>query len=68
MTHIPNYSAEDPEATGMVEASMKHLKIFHTTEVAYEDPYLKIKDYLLLHRTIRQKLLKLAPYRLEKYA
>ena len=51
MTHIPNYSAEDPEATGMVETFMKHLKkIFHTSEITHEDPYLKLNDHLLLHR------------------
>ena len=37
-THIPNYSAKDHEATGMVESFMKHLKkIFHTSEVAHEN-------------------------------
>jgi hypothetical protein len=49
--HIPNHSAEDPEATGAVESFMKHLKkIFHTAEVNYEDPYLKLNDYLMMVR------------------
>ena len=49
VTHIPNYSAEDLEATGMVEAFMKHIKkIFHTSDITHEDPYLKLHDYLLL--------------------
>ena len=30
---------------------MKHLKkIFHTSDITHEDPYLKLHDYLLLHR------------------
>ena len=62
VAHIPNYSAEDPEATGMVEAFMKHLKkIFHTAEVAYEDPYLKLNDYLLLHRATPHPTTKKSP-------
>ena len=39
VTRITNKSAEDPEATGLVEAFMKHLKkIFHTAGVEREDP------------------------------
>ena len=38
VTHVTK-SAEDPEATGLVEAFMKHLKkIFHTAGVEREDP------------------------------
>jgi hypothetical protein len=49
--HIPNHSAEDPEATGIVEAFMKHLKkIFHTAEAAYQDPYLQMNDHLMMVR------------------
>ena len=45
VSHITNKSAEDPEATGLVEAFMKHLKkIFHTAGVEREDPYLKLND------------------------
>ena len=37
--HITNKSAKDPEATGLVEAFMRHLKkIFHTAGVEREDP------------------------------
>ena len=32
--HLPNHSAENPEATGLVEAFMKHIKkLFHTSSV-----------------------------------
>ena len=62
VTHITNYSAEDPETTGMVEAFMKHLKkIFHTAEEAIEDPYLKLNDYLLLHRATPRPTTKKCP-------
>ena len=62
VTHIPNYSAEDPEATGMVEAFMKHLKkIFHTSDITHEDPYLKLHDYLLLHRATPHPTTKKCP-------
>ena len=38
VTHVTK-SAEDPEATGLMEAFMKHLKkIFHTAGVEREDP------------------------------
>ena len=37
--HVTNRSAEDPEATGMVEAFMRQLKkIFHTAGVEHKDP------------------------------
>ena len=37
VVHITNKSAKDPEATGLVEAFMKHLKkIFHTAGVERE--------------------------------
>ena len=53
--HITNRSAEDPEATGLVEAFMKHLKkVFHTAEVAREDPYLRLNDYLMLLRAMKK--------------
>ena len=62
MTHIPNYSAEDPEVTGMVEAFMKYLKkIFHMAEVVYQDPFFKINDYLLLHRATPHPTTKKSP-------
>ena len=49
--HRPNYSAEDPEATGMVEAFMKHLKkVFHTASVAHQNPYMLLQDHLLQFR------------------
>ena len=49
--HVPNHSAEDPESTGGVEAFMKHIaRIFRTAEVNYEDPYLKMNDYLMMVR------------------
>ena len=49
--HRVNLSAEDPEATGLVEAFMKHIKkVFHTSAVSGEDPYLQINDHLLQFR------------------
>ena len=51
ITHIANKSSEDPEATGLVEAFMKHLKkIFHTAGVDREDPYLRLNEYLMQFR------------------
>ena len=48
VTHYTNISAEDPEATGLVEAFMKHIKkVFHTCAITGEDPYLKIHDHLV---------------------
>ena len=60
--HITNRSAEDPEATGLVEAFMKHLKkVFHTAEVAREDPYLRLNDYLMLLRATPPSTMKKCP-------
>ena len=60
--HITNRSAEDPEATGLVEAFMRHIKkIFHTAEVAREDPYLKISEYLMQFRATPHSTMKKCP-------
>ena len=60
--HCTNRSAEDPEASGQVEAFMKHLKkIFHTAAVAKEDPYLKINDYLMQYRATPHPTTKKSP-------
>ena len=41
---------------------MKHLKkIFHTASVTKEDPYLKLHDYLLLHRATPHSTTKKSP-------
>ena len=49
--HIPNYSALDPESTGLVEAFMKHIKkVFHTAGVEGTDPYLDLNDRLMQFR------------------
>ena len=49
--HKPNLSAEDPEASGLVEAFMKHLKkIFHTSTVEGTDPYMKLQEHLMHFR------------------
>ena len=46
--HLPNHSAEDPEATGLVEAFMKHIKkLFHTSSISHTDPYLALHNHLL---------------------
>ena len=51
VTHCTNLSAEDPEATGLVEAFMKHIKkVFHTSAITGEDPYLIIHDHLMNFR------------------
>ena len=48
---LPNRSAQDPEATGLVEAFMKHLKkVFHTATVAGEDLILALHNHLLSFR------------------
>ena len=49
--HYTNLSAEDPEATGLVEAYMKHIKkVFHTSAVSGEDPYLQMQEHLVNFR------------------
>jgi hypothetical protein len=49
--HLPNQSTEDPEATGIMEAFIKHLKkIFHTAAVSYQDPYFMLNNYLMMVR------------------
>ena len=49
--HNPNHSAQDPEATGMVEAFMKHIKkIYHTAEIEKIDPSQQIQEHLLQFR------------------
>ena len=51
VTHIPNHSALDPEATGLAEAFMKHIKkVFHTSAVEGTDPYLQINERLMQFR------------------
>ena len=62
VTHITNKSAEDPEATGLVEAFMKYLKkIFHTTGVEKEDPYIRLNEYLMQHRATPHSTMKKSP-------
>ena len=47
-----NKSAEDHQATGLVEDIMKHLKkIFHTAGVEREDPYMKPSCYSVQNHT-----------------
>ena len=49
--HIPNKSPYDPEATGLVEAFMKHLgKIWHTSITDKKDPYMEINKHLRVTR------------------
>ena len=62
ITHITNKSADDPEATGLVEAFMKHLKkIFHTSGVEWEDPYMRLSEYLMQHRATPHSTMKKSP-------
>ena len=49
--HLPNHSAKDPEAIGLVDAFMKHIKkLFHTSSVSHTDPYLALHNHLLQMR------------------
>ena len=49
--HRPNVSGEDPEANGLAEAFMKHLKkIWHTAVVSEKDPYMEINRHLKMVR------------------
>ena len=62
VTHITNKSAEDPEAIGLVEAFMKHLKkIFHTAGVEREDPFMKLNYYLMQFRATPHATMKKCP-------
>ena len=46
--HIPNLSAEDPEASGHVEIFMKHLKkVWHTALIEQKDPYIELQRHLM---------------------
>ena len=62
ITHITNKSADDPEATGLVEAFMKHLKkVFHTAEVEHEDPYIRMQEHLMQFRGTPHATMKKCP-------
>ena len=46
--HIPNLSAEDPEASGHVETFMKHLKkVWHTAQIERKNPYIQLQQHLI---------------------
>ena len=52
----------DPKATGLVEAFMKHLKkIFHTSGVEREDPYIRLNEYLMQHRATPHSTMEKSP-------
>ena len=52
ITHVPNKSAEDPEANGIAEAFMKVIKkLWHTAKVAGKDPYMEINRHLRTYRS-----------------
>ena len=60
--HITNKSTEDPEATGLVEAFMRHLKnIFHTAGVEREDLYLRLNNYLMQFRATPHATMRKCP-------
>jgi hypothetical protein len=62
VTHITNKSAEDPKATGLVEAFMKHhKKIFHTAGVEKEDPYTRLNEYLMQRRATPHSTMEKSP-------
>ena len=60
--HVTNKSAEDPEATGLVMAFMRHLKtIFHSAGVEREDPYLRLNNYLMQFRATPNATMRKCP-------
>ena len=49
--HKTNFSAEDPESSGQVEAFMKHLgKVYHTAEITGQDPGFALSNHLMQYR------------------
>ena len=49
--HRTNFSAEDPESSGQVEAFMKHLgKVYHTAEISGQDPHFALQNHLMQYR------------------
>ena len=57
VVHITNKSAEDPKATGLMEAFMKHLKkIFHTAGVEREDPFMKLTPHATVKKCLAELL------------
>ena len=49
--HVTNRSALDPEATGLAESFMKHIKkVFHTARIEDSDPYQVINEHLMQFR------------------
>ena len=49
--HKTNFSAEDPESSGQVEAFMKHLgKVYHTAEISGQDPHFALQNHLMQYR------------------
>ena len=49
--HKTNFSAEDPESSGQVEAFMKHLgKVYHTAEISGQDPRFALQNHLMQYR------------------
>ena len=63
--HITNKSAEDPEAKGLMEAFIWHLKmIFHMGGVEREDPYMRLNNYLMQFRATPHATMKKCPVEL----
>ena len=59
---VTNKSAEDPEATGLVEAFMRHLKkIFNMAGVEKEDLYLRINNYWMQFRATPHSTMRKSP-------
>ena len=60
--HHPTRSAEDPEANGLAESVMKHLKkIWHTALVEKKNPQAEINKHLLKMRTTPHATTKKSP-------
>ena len=60
--HHPTISADDPEANGLAESVMKHLKkIWHTALVEKKNPHAEINKHLLKMRTTPHPTTKKSP-------
>jgi hypothetical protein len=60
--HRTTRSADDPEANGVCEAFMKHLKkIWHTSLAEYKDPIMEVNKHLRAYRATPHPTTKAAP-------
>ena len=60
--HHPNRSAEDPEATGLVESFMKCIKmIWHTSIIEHHNPYEEFNKHLLMFHSTPHSTTRASP-------